>query len=56
MANPKVKQAKPQSRAATGAPVGEARIRKQNKAAQRTQVARTASQGRKNQARRDRSR
>jgi hypothetical protein len=47
-------KAKPDSRAAAGAPVGADRMRKQNQAAQRTQVARSASQGRKNQARRDR--
>jgi hypothetical protein len=46
-------QAKSTSPGAAGAPIGQQRMRKQNQAAQRSHVARSASQGRKNQARRD---
>jgi hypothetical protein len=53
----KVKSAaKPTPRASSGAPVGAARARKQQQAAQRTHAARATSQGRKNQARRDKRR
>jgi hypothetical protein len=47
------RKGKPTSPAAAGAPSGADRMRKQNKAAQKSHVARAASQGRKNQARRD---
>jgi hypothetical protein len=45
--------AQPTSPRAAGAPIGADRMRKQQQAAQRTHVARAASQGRKNQVRRD---